>query len=263
MEKAQAQPNFGDLYERLLVPAIFERYARDLVERALPIGPHARVLDLGCGTGIVARTVRERLGGAARVTGLDINAGMLATARRIAPDIDWREGSAMALPFEDAAFDVVLCQEMLQFAPDRAAALREIHRVLAPGGRLVLSTWCARPENPMHDALGLLAERHLGASNDKRWSLGDSEQLRALVVEAGFTDLDLQIVSKTEVHTDFPVRTSALAAGFDLTVFSDEERDRRLAAIEAESQPILAGFAVPGGYGAPSRANVVTARRAS
>ena len=127
----------------------------------------------------------------------------------------------------------------------------------------MLSTWRSRPENPMHDALGLLAERHLGPSSDKRWSLGDAEELRALLVEGGFTDLDLQIVSKTEVHTEFPVRLSTLAAGFDLTALSEDERERRLAAIEAESRSILAGFAVPGGFGAPSRANVVIVRRPS
>ncbi|HUQ06005.1 MAG TPA: methyltransferase domain-containing protein [Kofleriaceae bacterium] len=263
MENAQAQTSFPDLYERLLVPAIFERYARDLVERALPIGPHARVLDLGCGTGIVARTLRDRLGGAAQVTGVDANAGMLAAARRIAPDLEWREGNAMALPFDDGAFDVVLCQEMLQFAPDRPAAVREMWRVLAPGGRLVLSTWRARSENPLHDALGLVAERHLGSSNDKRWSLGDAAALRTLLVDAGFTDVRLDLVSKDELHVQFPVRPNALAAGHDLTAWSDEERERRLAMVDAESATALARFTAPGGFSAPSRANVATARRPS
>src|SRR5947207_10766704 len=91
--------------------AVAERYARDLVERARPIGPSDRILDLGCGTGIVARVLRERLGGAASIVGLDASAPMLAKARAIAPEIEWREGNAAALPFPDESFDLVLSQE--------------------------------------------------------------------------------------------------------------------------------------------------------
>src|ERR1043165_3749182 len=95
MENIQRQPDLGDIFEKLLVPAVFERYARDLVERARPFGPSDRILDLGCGTGIVARILRDRLGGAARLAGVDVNPQMIAKAKSLAPDIDWREGNAM------------------------------------------------------------------------------------------------------------------------------------------------------------------------
>src|ERR1043165_1116380 len=108
MEHAHNLHDFADIFEKVLVPAVFERYARDLVERARPFGPSDRILDLGCGTGIVARILRERLGGAARLTGVDVHAPMLAKAKSIAPDIDWREANAMALPFADRSFEVVL-----------------------------------------------------------------------------------------------------------------------------------------------------------
>src|SRR5688572_14809849 len=114
MEQAQqCIPDFADVFERLVVPAIFDRYARDLVERARPIGPSDRILDLGCGTGIVARVLRERLGAGAHLTGLDVNAPMLAKARSIAPDITWVEGNAMQLPFADRSFEIVLAQQVL------------------------------------------------------------------------------------------------------------------------------------------------------
>src|SRR6266481_2595365 len=92
-------------------PAVAERHARDLVERARPIGASDRILDLGCGTGIVARVLRERLGGAASIVGLDMSPAMIERARSIAPELDWREGNALALPFADGSFDLVLCQE--------------------------------------------------------------------------------------------------------------------------------------------------------
>src|SRR4051812_13272329 len=161
MTQALKLPDFADVFERTLVPAIFERYARDLVERARPIGASDRIFDLGCGTGLVARVLRERLGGAANITGLDASAPMLEMARSISPQIDFHEGNAMALPFADDSFELVLCQEMLQFVPDRAGALREVRRVLSPGGRFFVSTWRPRSEQPLHDALGRVAERHL------------------------------------------------------------------------------------------------------
>src|SRR5512132_1958212 len=125
MEQVQRQPDFADVFERVLVPAIFDRYARDLIERARPFGPSDRILDLGCGTGIVARLLRERLGGAARITGVDISPLMIAKARSIAPELDWHEANAIALPFADCSFEVVLSQQMLQFTSDRATAVRE------------------------------------------------------------------------------------------------------------------------------------------
>jgi ubiquinone/menaquinone biosynthesis C-methylase UbiE len=258
METALRQPDVADVFERLLVPGIFERYARDLVTRARPIGPSDRILDLGCGTGIVARVLRERLGGAARITGVDASAPMIAKAQQIAPEIEWREGNAMALPFADRSFDLVLCQQMLQFVPDRAAALREVRRVLVPGGRLLVSTWRSRDAQPLHDALGLAAERHLGAPNDKRWSL-DGDVLRALLVDAGFAGVEVERVGLMEEYREFPVRMSVMAAGFELASLPDAERVRKLAAVDADSAKVLTQFAVEGGFAAPSITNVATA----
>jgi ubiquinone/menaquinone biosynthesis C-methylase UbiE len=260
MDQALSQTNFADTYERALVPAIFGRYARDLIERARPIGPSARILDVGCGTGIVARLLRERLGGAVRISGVDANPMMVAKARALAPDLDWHDGNAMALPFSADAFDLLFCQEALQFVPDRAQAVREMRRVLAPGGRVYVSTWRSRRECPLIDALVGVGERHLGASNDRRFSLSDGDALRGLLVEAGFADVRLEAVTLTEHHVDVNARLNVMAASFDLSGLSDDERERRLAAVEAESIPILARFAVDGGgYTTTSSANVVTA----
>jgi ubiquinone/menaquinone biosynthesis C-methylase UbiE len=133
-----------DNYERHLVPSIFGPWARDLVVAA-NLRSGERVLDIACGTGIVARTAARNIGSSSSVVGLDLSGPMLAAARSAAAHenvtIEWREGSAVDLPLADAAFDVVFCQQGLQFFPDRAAALSEMYRVLTPGGRLVLSIW--------------------------------------------------------------------------------------------------------------------------
>jgi ubiquinone/menaquinone biosynthesis C-methylase UbiE len=255
MDRVISQPSFAETFEKLVVPSLFAPWGRDLIERARPIGPSERVLDLGCGTGIVARLLRERLGGAATIAGLDVNPGMLAVARRVAPELEWHEGNAMALPFQDGAFDLVLSQQMLQFVPDREAAARELRRVLSPGGRVVASTWRSLAELPFYEALTRVAERQLGKSNDTRWSFGDGEALRALLAGAGFGDVRVETVTRADPSPELPVRLNVMAMNFDLAGFSDDERERRLAAVEAECAPIIARFAREP---ATMSANVVT-----
>lgn len=259
MDTALRPPGMAETYERILVPVIFAPWAQDLIERARPIGPADRILDLGCGTGIVARRLRERLGGGARITGVDASTEMIAMARTLAPELDWREGNAMKLPFADATFELAVSQQMLQFVPDRVAALREIRRVLVPGGRLVAATWRARREQPLYEVLGQIAERHLGAANEKRFSFGDDSALRAVLSDAGFTAIRVEVVTRTDHYRQFPYRLNALAANFDLSGLSAAEREARLSTVEAESIEASKPFAVEGGIAAPSSANLVTA----
>lgn len=248
MENIFVIANAAELYERFVVPTKFLPFAHDLVERARPIAPSARILDLGCGTGIVARVLRERLGGGARITGYDLSPQMLEVARRLGPDIEWREGNAMSLPFEDNAFDLVLCQQMLQFVPDRIAALGEVRRVLAPGGRFLVSAWQDRSFHPLYDAIGSAAERQFGASNDKRWSFGDDVLLRALLLEAGFKRIDIESVTIVERSANMPLRMSVMAMGFDMSALSEDEKERRFAEFEADAKQAMAPFADGDGY---------------
>src|SRR5688500_1839868 len=128
-------------YERYFVPAIGAPLAADLTDMAAP-RPGERVLDVACGTGIVARLAAERVGTGGAVVGLDFNPGMLGVARSVTPPdlaIEWQEASADVMPLPNEAFDVVLCQLALQFMPDKAAALREMRRVLAIDGRVAIN----------------------------------------------------------------------------------------------------------------------------
>ena len=131
-------------YERVMVPAVFGPWAKDLLD-TVALAAGTRVLDVACGTGIVARLAASQVGPTGRVVGLDTNEAMLAVARAqpqpTGAHVEWRQGDATKLPFPDAEFGAVLCQQGLQYVPDRAAALREMKRVLASGGRLGLSVF--------------------------------------------------------------------------------------------------------------------------
>jgi ubiquinone/menaquinone biosynthesis C-methylase UbiE len=179
-------------YERYLVPSIFAPWADDLVEVA-ELDPGHRVLDIACGTGIVARTAARRLGSAGRVVGLDLSPPMLAVARVAAAaegvTIEWREGSALQLPSADREFDVVFCQQGLQFFPDRPAALREMRRVLAPSGRIVLSVWRPIEQSPGFAVLAQALTTHISPEAGTLMTCGpfglsSTEELRRLITAA-------------------------------------------------------------------------------
>jgi ubiquinone/menaquinone biosynthesis C-methylase UbiE len=188
-------------YERYFVPSISAPLAEALI-RSADLHPGQRVLDVACGTGTVAKLAAGQVGGSGRVAGLDVNPGMLAVARATAPPqlgIDWYETSAEAIPLADGAFDVALCQLGLQFIPDKPRALREVRRVLAPGGRIVLNV--PGPTPPLFaalaDSLGRHIEPRAAAFVDVVFSLHDEQQLRELVGSAGFHDVDVQTARTT------------------------------------------------------------------
>lgn len=155
MTKPQA-PSPAQKYEQFFVPAIFGPWARVLVERAGP-GTGQTLLDLACGTGIVARTAAPLLGPLGRVTALDLRPGMLAVARALPPpkgaDIEWVEGDATDTGLPDAGFDHIICQAGFQFFPDRVQAAREARRMLKDGGQLTLLVWQSIDRHPVYQAL--------------------------------------------------------------------------------------------------------------
>ena len=143
-------------YEEALVPRIFRPWAEQLLQ-GLEAPAGGRVLDLACGTGALARCLNEQRPDL-ELHGLDLSGDMLAIARECCPAVHWREGNALALPWPDAHFDAVCCQQGLQFVPERPAVLDEIHRVLKPGGQLLAACWQPVEENGVYAALLELAE---------------------------------------------------------------------------------------------------------
>lgn len=187
-------------YERFFVPAIGQPLANDLI-RLAALRPGERVLDVACGTGIVARLASQQVGPNGAVAGLDVNPGMLEVARSITQvdrPIEWHESSAEDMPLPDEAFDVVLCQLSLQFMADKRAALQEIRRVLVPGGRLILNV-----PGPTAKIFAVLAEamgRHISAEAagfvNHVFSLHDATEIQQLLTEAAFRDIAVQANNK-------------------------------------------------------------------
>lgn len=195
----QLEGSSAEAYERYLVPMMFAPWAEKLVERAA-VQQGERVLDVACGTGIVARYAATRVGARGTVVGMDLNESMLETARAASGPrlgVEWWKANASEMPFEAASFDVVFCQQALQFFNDRLAALREMRRVLSPRGRLAISVWRPLRYNPSYTLFAEALERHAGEQTGEivrspfpEWDL---EEFRALIHEAGFEDVHIRI----------------------------------------------------------------------
>jgi SAM-dependent methyltransferase len=196
----QLEGNAAEAYERYLVPALFAAWADRLVALA-GVRPGERVLDVACGTGIVARRAAARVAPGGSVTGLDVNEGMLAVARRasaeVRPAVEWRHGDAAALPFADGVFDVVFSEQALQFFPDPVASLREMRRVSAAPGRVAVSVCRPIEFSPAYAPLADALARHAGASAGAMmrspfapWTIDD---VRAHFTAAGLRDVRVTI----------------------------------------------------------------------
>jgi SAM-dependent methyltransferase len=250
----------AEVYEASFVPALFEAWA-PRVAAAAGVGPGHRVLDVACGTGVLAREVARRVAPSGSVVGLDLNAGMLAVARDRSPDIAWRLGAAEALPFEDATFDVAVSQFGLMFFQDRTRALRDLRRVLRPGGRLAVAVWDALDRSPGYAAAVALLQDLFGpgAADALRapFCLGDPAALSALFAGAGITGAEIRTHAGTARFPSIEAWMFAEIRGWTLTEAIDDAAFTRLV---REAERALQRFIVAGGAVAfPAPAHIVTA----
>ncbi len=197
------EPNLADqiegarAYEGLHVPALFEQWCPRVLDAAgVEVGQS--VLDVACGTGVLAREATARVGPAGRVAGVDPGAGMLAVAGELAPNVEWQEGTAESLPFRDQSFDAVVSQFGLMFFSDRTKALSEMVRVLKPGGRLAVAVWDSLDNSDAYPIAVKLLERLAGddAANALRapFVLGDKDALVALFEGSGVESVGIETV---------------------------------------------------------------------
>lgn len=260
----QVSGNAAELYEQYAVPYILGPWAPELVELAA-LRRGERVLDVACGTGVVARLAAPRVGPTGQVTGVDLNAGMLAVARTLpAPPgatIVWVEQSATALGLTDASIDVVLCQQGLQFFPDKLVALREMHRVLVPGGRALLSVW--KSAGPYNLAVGDALEQHVDTETATKYRASrvapDAEDLHRLLVEAGFREVHIRPSTMTirlpPIQVFVLCHLSAMPVAGAVAALTEAKR----AALASQVSAALQAYADGDGVAVPDETNIAIA----
>jgi ubiquinone/menaquinone biosynthesis C-methylase UbiE len=256
---------FTEIYERVLVGPLFRPFAEQLVARLAP-KPGDSLIDVACGTGIVARLARERLGPEARIVGVDVAPAMLAVARTVDQTIDWRQGNATSLPIDATEqFTVLTCHQGLQFVTEKPAAVREMRRVLAPAGRVAIATWSSLENLPGMLELNALVEQHVGRIVDSRHSCGDAHALNRLLVEAGFRDVHVGMLAHDVEFADGTLfaRLNAMAAiGMSERGkgMSEAERGELASQISVESQDAVARATKNGMFVLPLTSLLATAR---
>jgi SAM-dependent methyltransferase len=240
-------------YEALFVPSLIRVYA-PIVSDAAAIGPADRVLDVACGTGVLTREAAARVGPAGQVAGLDASGGMLAVARELAESaperaahapIDWHHGVAELLPFPAGHFDAVVCQFGLMFFRDRRAAIREMRRVLRPGGRLAIAVWDGLPAIAAFAAEVALFQRVAGqaAADALRapFVLGDRSALAGVAIDGG---LEAPVIETHAATARFPSVRALVEADLRgwLPIMGVSLGDAAIEATLAEADDALAPY---------------------
>ena len=251
----------AELYESQFVPALFAEWAPRLTALA-GVAPGQAVLDVACGTGIVARTVADAQRGRGRVVGLDLNEAMLDVARRVRPEIEWRQGDAASLPFADGSFDVALCQMAFMFFPDRPRVLREMARVVMTGGTVAFSVPSRLDAQPAYAPFVEMAARHAGPEAlsllGAYFASGDLDELRRLVDAAG-----LQLAG-TRTHMGkvrCPSIDAFVATEVESTPLRERISDEVYARIREEARALLQPYTTPDGAAEiPLEGHVIAAR---
>lgn len=232
----------AEVYEERFVPALFRQWVEPLLQVA-EVESGDRLLDVACGTGVVARAAAERVAPDGKVTGVDLNPAMLAVARRTAPEIDWREGDVAALPFGDGAFDVVTCQAAIFFFPDPTGALGEMGRVTRPGGRVVVQSFSSLPAQPAYGPWVDMVARYAGPDAVELlgtyWSAGDPEAMRGRCADAG---LRVTAVREHTLPAYFPNIQTMVLTEVNATPLRDRLDQVDLERILAGSQEVLGQF---------------------
>jgi SAM-dependent methyltransferase len=246
---------------------MFGPWARTALQARRP-APGSRVLDVACGTGIGARSAAPFVGRTGLVIGVDVDHGMLAVARKSGGRLDssrieWLQADALNLPFRSSEFDYLLCLEGLQFFPDRSAGLRELRRLLRPGGVFVGTVWGPLEQNPAYHALaeGLRRFVSTGAGRLPPFALSDAAAIRALILTAGFSEVTVDIENLRVAVPSSKAFVDWVAAGgptirHNLALLQDD----RLCEFDELVAARLAPYRTGEGLSVPSTRHIFTAR---
>lgn len=254
----------GRSYEALFVPALFEAWTKHLVESA-EISEGSLVLDVACGTGVLARSALAKTGANGRVVGADPAPGMLAAATELEPNVEWVLCGAEALNVEDESFDCVVSQFGMMFFEDREKAAREMFRALRPGGSLAVAVWRSVDHNPAYADIIQLLEDNVGtaAADALRlpYSLGDSDEVKAALESGGFRGVTVESITEKGKFPSSRKMVEAELRGwlpiFDIFLCEDEINE-----VLMESDKLLRKYSVPSGEAIfPTSAHIFSAQK--
>ncbi len=252
----------AEAYEEKFVPALFAEWAPHLIA-ASGVSVGQSILDVACGTGIVARTAADQLGSGSRIVGVDLNEAMLTVARRVRPELEWIQGDAGDLPVEDRSFDVVLCQFALMFFPDRGQAMAEMARAATGGGVVAISVPADLAAQSAYKRIVEVVNHHAGpeatALFDTYWSCGDLGYLKGLFADAALT---IETTRTFDTTAHYPSIDAAIATELDSTPLGELVSAEVVEKIRAEVYDALQPYVVEsGGVDVPLTGHVVVGRR--
>ncbi len=254
----------GRGYEALFVPALFEAWTKHLIEGA-GVGEGSHVLDVACGTGVLARSALAAVGAHGLVVGVDPAPGMLAAAKEIEPEIDWVLCGAESLDADDETFDCVVSQFGMMFFQDRNRAAGEMFRVLKPGGSLAIAVWRSVDHNPAYADIISILEEHVGtaAADALRlpYGLGNADEVTAALESGGFSEITVDAKTETASFPSSRQMVEAELRGwlplFDIFLGEDE-----ISEILIASDETLSKYVGPAGEAVfPTSAHIFTARK--
>lgn len=264
----------AQIYEQHAVPILFTPWGRRLLD-SVPVKAGQHLLDVACGSGAVCRLAAQRVGEPGSITGLDLNPGMIETAKKVCgpvvPPIDFHQGDATDMPFEDNRFDGALCQQGIQFIPEKDQAIREMHRVLKPGGWVGFSEWFGIDHIPGYRVLCDALEQYVDpvAASVMRtpFSAGDGQALRQMTQDAGFQQVhhEVQVGSVRYASADEFTQLSIDGVppgpkGHLKAMYESVDQSKRKALFEAVREG-LAPYADDEGVLLPMVANVIVAHK--
>jgi ubiquinone/menaquinone biosynthesis C-methylase UbiE len=261
----QLSGSAAEKYERF-VATWFAPWAVDLVDRTR-LEQGSRVLDLACGTGVVARAAAPIIGPNGSIVGSDANEGMLIEAAKHAPAgaaVEWRQADAANLPFESDSFDAVLCQQGLQFVPDKAAATAEMRRVLRPGGLAAVSLWRSPEHNPyitaLSDGLSRQLSEEAGQAMSAPCGFGDRDVVEQLFSHAGFAGVQVDVVTRlrepVSAREAIEGNLAAIPSAEQVHAMTEAAYEDLIADIETQLSPFISD----GVLTVPMSSHVVLAR---
>ena len=261
-ESFQIPIEAAELYESAFVPGFFAQWSPTLCAMA-GVGVGSTVLDVACGTGIAARTAADRVGPGGRVVGIDLNRSMLTVAERVRPDIEWREANAISLPFDDEAFDAVLCQMAMMFIPDRERAVTEMARVVKRGGAVGIVVPSALEEQPAFEPFVRLAARLTGPEAmsllTTYFVCGEAGELERLVTHAGLAVSETRSVMGTYAA---PSIDAAVTTEVESTPLVERISSEVYAELRRRTRELWREYEAPdGGLSAPFASRFAVARR--